>query len=92
MRDINLNIQGIDMHDRPAPAMANSVAGMCERQAVIMAWQDKPRGLMGLDIPGGDLSTRWRDSGESYGGNLELGVNADDEMCILLDEATGEGG
>lgn len=77
MQDINLNIQGIALSYTTARKLAQTIAQMMEREPELIAWHDKPHGRMGPEIPGGDLHSRWRDYGKSYGGNLEIGVNGD---------------
>jgi len=87
MQDINLSVQGIDVDYLTARAMATSVAQLVEKQPVIISWYDKPQGRIGPDIPGADLQTRWRDYGESNGGNLEISVNGDYEFVFGDSEA-----
>jgi hypothetical protein len=77
MQRINLNISGMDIDYRQATAIAHSVAEMVEAEPTVVAWHDGPRKLMSPEIAGADITNRWRDYGESHGGNLTVSVNGD---------------
>lgn len=41
---------------------------------VVLSWYDEKNGIFAPDIPGGNPKDRWRDYGESYGGEYEIEV------------------
>lgn len=91
MKDININLSGVDMNYKMASVIANSVANAMDRNEPIMvAWHDKTSSRMSPVIEGGDINTRWHDYGASHGGKLEISVNGDFDF-IFADASGFEG-
>ena len=86
MRDINMNISGMSMAYETARAIASSVARRVEKEPIIMAWHDKTASAMAPEIGGADVHTRWRDYGQSFGGDLLVTVNGDYEFIFADSE------
>jgi hypothetical protein len=86
MRDINMNITGLSIGHHTARAMANSLARMVDKEPIIMAWHDRPASAMAPEIAGADVHTRWRDYGESFGGDLLVTVNGDYDFIFADSE------
>lgn len=59
------------------------------KEPVVMAWHDKRASMMSPVIEGGDLDTRWRDYGESHGGQIEVNVNGEYDF-VFADGAAFE--
>lgn len=77
MKQINVNIQGIDVGYKQANSIANSIAALFDRQPTVVAWHDKPKARISPVIEGADVNTRWHDYGESHGGDISISVNGD---------------
>lgn len=90
MRDINVNVSGVDVSYELARRVAATVAGATDGQEPIMvAWHDKPHSRMSPAIEGGDIHTRWHDYGESHGGKLQVDINGDYDF-IFADASSYE--
>lgn len=77
MKDININLSGVDMNYKMASIIANSVANTMNDEPIMVAWHDKTSSRMSPVIEGGDINSRWHDYGASHGGKLEISVNGD---------------
>jgi hypothetical protein len=77
MRQINVNIQGMDLKYKQASQVANAVATLFEREPTVVAWHDQPHNRMSPVIEGADIHSRWREYGESHGGEVDISVNGD---------------
>lgn len=77
MKDVNINIQGMDLDYKQAKEVARSVAGMIDKEPTVVAWHDVKRKTMSPVIEGGDPQSRWHDYGQANGGNLEVNINGD---------------
>ncbi|MDA8381574.1 MAG: AF1514 family protein [Betaproteobacteria bacterium] len=88
MKDINISLSGLDLSFRMAGKIAAAVAGEIDgAEPVLVAWHDKDKARMSPTIEGGDIHSRWRDYGESHGGQVEVDVNGDYDFIF----AAGEG-
>lgn len=79
MRQVQVQVSGMDMDFRKASALAASCAGgdADMEMPVLVAWHDKRMSRMSPAIEGADINTRWHDYGESHGGCLEVDVAGD---------------
>ena len=77
MREISINIQGVGMDFRQAAKVAKSIATLFDQEPTLVSWHDGKRKIMSPAIEGADVFTRWRDYGESMGGDVEVAVNGD---------------
>jgi hypothetical protein len=78
MRDINVNLSGIDINYQMASQIALATANVINgKDLIVVAWHDKAESRMSPVIEGGDINTRWHDYGESHGGQLEVDVNGE---------------
>lgn len=76
MKQVHLNISGIDLDYRSASVIAQSIAGLSEKEPTVIAWNDVRRHRMSPVIEGAD-ERRWREYGESHGGDVSVSVNGD---------------
>lgn len=68
MRDINVNLSGVDMNYKMASQIARAIAHEVNgKEPIVVAWHDKAQSRMSPAIEGGDINTRWHDYGESHG-------------------------
>jgi|MTBAKMStandDraft_1061839.scaffolds.fasta_scaffold00005_242 hypothetical protein len=78
MRDININLSGVDMSYKMASTIASTIANAMDgSEPIMVAWHDKTSSRMSPVIEGGDINSRWHDYGASHGGKLEISVNGD---------------
>ncbi len=57
MKEITINVNGLDIDYRTANQIAQSVAAMLEREPMVIAWHDKPHARMAPQIEGAATST-----------------------------------
>lgn len=88
MKDVNINIQGMDLDYKQAKEVARSVAGMFDKEPTVVAWHDGKRKAMSPVIEGADTQ-RWHDYGTANGGNLEISINGEYDF-IFADSAEFE--
>ena len=92
MRDINVNLSGVDMNYKMASQIAHAIAHEVNgRDPIVVAWHDKAQSRMSPAIEGGDINTRWHDYGESHGGQLEVDINGEYDF-IFADPGQYESG
>jgi hypothetical protein len=77
MKQVNVNIEGMDLDYKQANSIANDVARLFDKEPTVVAWHDKPHSRMSPVIEGADIHSRWHDYGESHGGNVAISVNGD---------------
>lgn len=79
MKAEHITYSGTDLDYSMANSLAQAVAQKDREllEPVIVAWHDKRESRMSPDIAGADVNTRWRDYGESHGGELEVDVNGE---------------
>lgn len=85
MQHVSVNIEGMKTAFTTARSVAIAAAETVEKRPVVIAWHDKTKAQIAPAIEGADLETRWRDYGQSYGGNLEVVVN--DEMEFIFGDS-----
>lgn len=77
MKQINININGMDIDYKTASVIARSIAEQCEHEPTVVAWHDAREHRMSPVIEGADEHTRWKDYGMSHGGDVNISVNGD---------------
>lgn len=77
MKQINISVSGMEMDYKTANSIAHSVAGMVDAEPTMVAWHDARMHKMSPAIEGADVQNRWRDYGETHGGNVNISVNGD---------------
>jgi hypothetical protein len=90
MRQVNINLQGVDLDYRKANQIAQAVARLFDSEPTMVAWHDQPSARMSPVIEGADIHNRWRDYGEAHGGNVNISVNGDYDF-IFADSTGFEG-
>ncbi len=77
MKQVNVTISGLPLDYEMANNVARSVALLLEKEPTVVAWYDAPDQRMSPVIEGADLANRWRDYGESHGGDFAVSVNGE---------------
>ncbi len=77
MKQINISISGMDMDYKTANTIARSIAATMDAEPTVVAWHDARSAKMSPVIEGSDIHSRWRDYGETHGGDVSVSVNGD---------------
>lgn len=77
MKQINISINGMELDYKTANSIARSVANILDVEPTVVAWHDARANKMSPVIEGADTHSRWRDYGETHGGNVNVSVNGD---------------
>jgi len=89
MERVELNLNGVTLDYRKANTIAQSVAHLFDKEPSVVAWYDGPNKKMSPVIEGADVVNRWKDYGESHGGNVSISINGDYDF-IFADSAEFE--
>ncbi|RMD67946.1 MAG: hypothetical protein D6819_10545 [Gammaproteobacteria bacterium] len=90
MKEINISVSGLDIDSKAASHIATCIARLQEAEPVIVAWHDRPAKRMSPIIEGADIHTRWRDYGQSHGGDVLISINGDYDF-IFADASAYQG-
>lgn len=77
MKHIDISVNGMDMDYQTASIIAKSIAEQCESEPTVVAWHDAKQHRMSPVIEGADELNRWRDYGESHGGDVDISINGE---------------
>jgi len=90
MKQINISVNGMDIDYKTASVIARSVAEQCEQEPTVVAWHDAKRHRMSPVIEGADEHSRWKDYGQSHGGDVNISINGDYDFIFAESEAFDE--
>jgi len=86
MKQININIDGMELDYKTASVIAHSIAEQCEHEPTVVAWHDAKRHRMSPVIEGANEHSRWRDYGLSHGGDIDVNINGEYDFIFAESE------
>jgi len=75
MREVGLEVSGMDLDFGAAQALAESVAKRYAEDAMPLAWFDRERGKESPEVPECQHKPGWLAYAESHGGDLKIDIN-----------------
>lgn len=83
LRQIALTVGGMPVDFEIAQALAKTVAGHEEEDAMLLAWWDRLRGRASPEVPECQHQPGWLAYAESHGGRLLVDINRGDYRFIF---------
>ncbi|MBI3778240.1 MAG: AF1514 family protein [Gammaproteobacteria bacterium] len=75
MREVGLEVSGMDLDFAAAQALAESAAKRYAEDAMLLAWFDRERGKESPNVPECQHKPGWLAYAESHGGDLKIDIN-----------------
>ena len=75
MREVGLEVSGMDLDFGAAQALAESAAKQYAEDAMLLAWFDRERGKESPEVPECQHKPGWLAYAESHGGDLKIDIN-----------------